>query len=412
MGERCVVIGNGCAFAECVKASRELGYSGEICVVSNNSRPPYNPMLIINYATGKIEHDALFPYGKGSEFYDRYDIVRFTDSPAISLDAENHIVKTADGLELSYSKCVIATGATPVLPAAFKNPGVPVYTLRTVEDGEKFKGLLESDKKRVLVAGASMVGVKVVEALVDTGFDVTLADQADFIFPQAACEKCAEIIQKIFEEKNVKLKFGRQSEINNGEFDHIVVCTGVKPNISFVDPAQVKTETGILVNSNMETSAKDLYAAGDAAQGFDIFGGRHILGLWSSARLQGRIAGQNIAGKRVNAAGAVQHNISRFFGNEFVSIGNIKNGDAFYEDIDTKNNRYLRLAFSGENLTGINILNISEISGILKYRMTKSLLTDKDFNESTSKSMAIHKLYEKYPGIEKAFVEYGKEVVK
>jgi len=303
-----------------------------------------------------------------------------------------------------------------------------------VDDAVRFKGLLDSGKKRALVVGASMVGIKAVEALVDAGFSVTLTDFADSIFPQAAHKNCSEMIQGILREKEVKLLFGKTAEkVEAGPdgfnvfftgssaagsgaagnkdhmaVDHIIVCVGVRPNISFVDPLQVKADKGILVNRYMETSAEGVYAAGDVCQSLDISrGDQQVFGLLANARLQGRIAGENIAGKRSRHAGTLPHNITRFFDNDFVGIGNVNDGDRVrvYEDVSEVNKRYLRLAFENNRLTGVNLLNIPEISGILKYHLTKGLTAENALDELKNNNFAMSKLYGKFPGIENAVLE-------
>ena len=71
--------------------------------------------------------------------------------------------------------------------------------------------------------------------------------------------------------------------------------------------------TGILVDEYMRSSVPTLYAAGDVAQGMNLLSGRReVIGLWASARYQGRAAGRSLAGAGAGAAyhGGVPHNIT------------------------------------------------------------------------------------------------------
>ncbi|MCL2493047.1 MAG: FAD-dependent oxidoreductase [Clostridiales bacterium] len=421
MLESSVIIGNGLASAECVKAARGAGYRGALYVVSDTSLPAFNPMLATYFASGKIEYKELFPYGDGFDFYDQYGVTRLFGSSVTSLDAENRVVKTAGGQEISYDKCVIAAGAAPMLPGVFQSLKDSVCMLRTADDAVRFKEILGSDRKRALVVGASMIGVKAVEALADAGFAVTLTDFAKSIFPLAAHENCSEIIHRILEEKGIRLVFGALAEKaeKNGNsfsvrfsgsqaeevFDHIVVCAGAGPNISFVNPGQIKTDKGILVNEYLETSAEGVYAAGDVCRAPGAGGEAQMLGLVSAARLQGRIAGQNLAGRRARYSGTIPHNFTHFFGHDFAGAGDVNNGDEIYEEADRANSRYIRLVFTDRKLTGINLFDIPEISGILKYHLTKGLLAKDALRGFTDESPAMNRLYEKFPGIEKTFSE-------
>jgi len=421
LSEKIVIAGSGLASVECIKAIRESGYCGELLAISDTNLPPFNPMLVTYYASGKIEYDEMFPYGCGFDFYDKYGVSRLFGSAVTNIDAENRIIGTAGGKEITFSKCAIATGAAPVLPGDFQTIKEHILTLRTADDAEKLKEMLGSDRKRVLVVGASMIGIKAAEALLEAGFHVTLADFAKFMFPLAAHENCSAMVQKILRDKNIRLLFNSPAEkaekdgdcirvcFSGGPeaeaFDHIIVCAGTRPNLSFIDTNQIKADKGILVNGYMETSAEGVYAAGDVCQAPGIGGELLVLGLVSNARLQGRTAGQNIAGQRVRCPQAVPHNITHFFDNDFAGIGDINGGDEVYEEVDEKNNRYIRLVFADKKLTGVNLLNIPEVSGILKYRLTKGLLTKDDLNEFADESPAMNRLYEKYPGVEKAFAK-------
>ena len=419
-----VVVGNGCAAMEGIKAARENGYKGAIYLVSDLLQPSYNPMLVTYFASGKIDYDMLFPYGNNLDFYKEHDVKLYLGSPVVNLDAEEKSVETAKGFKVYYDKCLVATGSSPVIPPSFHNITDYVYTLRTIDDAVRFRKLLNGEKKKVLVVGASMVGIKAVEALIDKGFEVCLVDFAKYIFPMIAHKNCSLLIQDILEKKDVKLRFGtaveRIEEDDNRvtayftdegppeTADCIIMCAGVKSNMAFLDPEQVELDRGIIVNEFMETSCPDLYAAGDVAQGRDIMTGeQRIIGLWSNGRYQGRTAGMNMAGKRMKYHGTLPHNITHFLEHDFIGIGNILNGDDMYEEIDEENNRYACFVWNNKRLIGINLLNIPEISGLLKNFIVKGLVTKptEDLSALANDNLAMNKMYNKYPRLEKKFLE-------
>ena len=419
-----VVIGTGIASAECIKAVRGSGYRGGIAVVSDVSLPPFNPMLVTYFASDRIGYDALFPYGGKLDYYKEYSVDCRFGSPVVRLDAGRKTIETADGQVMGYEKCVIATGASPVLPGAFSGIRDDVLMLRTAGDAERFKALLDSGAaggKHVLVVGCSMIGIKAVEALAAAGFDITFADFAETMFPMQSHRNCSLMVQRILEEMNVRLLFGSAAEeaVKDGDrfrvrfagrpeaedYDAVIVCAGVRPNISFIDKEQIKTDKGVLVNEYMETSAEGVYAAGDVCQAPGLNGDTQVLGLVSNARMQGRTAGQNMAGKRVKYAGTIPHNLTHFFDNDFIGIGDVNDESDVYEEADWENRRYIRLVFTGKDLTGVNLLNAPEISGILKYHVTKSMLAAGAAQSLADESLAMNRLFGNYPRIEKVFAE-------
>src|SRR4030042_3676871 len=247
-----VIVGNGCAGAECIKALRESGYKEKIHLFADNRWPVSNPMLTTYYVAGKIGFDGLFPYG---EFYAKYGVDVYPESPVVALDAERKLVYAKSGLQFKYDKCLIATGASPVLPPIEGIGSDRVYTMRTVEDALRLKEVMTKRPKKTLVIGASMVGIKVVELFYNAGVEVCLADLAQYIFPLSAHPECARIIEERLVQKGIKLRFGAAIEkveetacgvrayfeksTESEEADLLVMSIGVKANTGFIDRQDV-----------------------------------------------------------------------------------------------------------------------------------------------------------------------------
>jgi NAD(P)H-nitrite reductase large subunit len=109
-------------------------------------------------------------------------------------------------------------------------------------------------------------------------------------------------IQTVVNEQLVSIKStgSKQKIVQIGDLihsltDHVIVSTGTRPRIELAIEAGIKTEHGIIVNEYLETSATDVFAAGDVAEHPNGF----ISGLWHAAEKQGEIAGGNASGKKV-----------------------------------------------------------------------------------------------------------------
>jgi len=387
-GKSLVIIGNGCAGAECVKALRESGYRGKIDLLTDSRYPVSNPMLTTYYVSGRIGFDALFPYGGDQEFYLKYGVQAYAESPVVALDAEQEVVYTKSGLEFKYDKCLIATGATPVLPPAEGVSVDRVYTMRTVEDAIRLREAMSKKPKKALVVGASMVGIKLMELFYNAGVEVCLADLAPHIFPLAAHPECALVIEERLKHKGIKMRFGAgikrieekprgvrayfEDSAESEEADLLVMCVGVKANTDFIDQKQVAVDRGILVDGQMKTSAPGLFAAGDVAQGKHLLSKKsQIIGLWNNARYQGRTAGRNMAGKNELYPGNIPHNITHFMGMDFVSIGDVDTHDRIEKKHDGK--RYIQLFWKDGFLTGANFLDCYTESGAIRSALIKGL---------------------------------------
>ena len=387
---RTVIIGNGGAAVESIKALRDCGNNTEIHLFSDSAFPAVNPMLLTHYIAGEIGLEDLFPFNE--DIYQKCAVDLHLGSRVRRIDAVKKTVENAAGVSLSYDNCIICSGASPVIPEKYKSKAV--FTVRTVQDAIALKKRISAGMK-ALVVGASMIGIKVTEALVGQGIDVTMTDMQANVFPMAAHVNCAALIERKLIDNGVKLSLAKDVP-DVSQYEIIVVCVGVSPNIDFVDKTQVNTERGILVDRYMRTNCEGLYAAGDCAQMRSSVSGNVAHGLWASARYMGKTAGSNISGRNEACFEVIRHNSTRFFGLDFASIGDISQGDDVFEM--ESHGRYCMISWKDGRIMGINLLNMPEISGILKSKTVKS-------RELSAVAMGL--VFGRYPNIRDAFLERG-----
>ena len=131
----------------------------------------------------------------------------------------------------------------------------------------------------------------------------------------------------------------------------------------------LRTNLGILANEYMETSAPNVWTAGDIAEYKDLLLEENVqMGNWVNAREQGRIAGLNMTG---------QHQAFRFV--SFYTTSGCGISIAFVGDVtpgpdrvviprgSPEINSYARLIVVGKELVGATLLNrSSEMTTISK----------------------------------------------
>ena len=312
--------------------------TGEIHMVSDTDMPAFNPMLSPYYLKGLIPWEGCFPFG--STFYAEYDITCHFDTPVESLDPIRQKVTLSSGESLPYDRCLVATGARPVIPPI---PGLRdsprVYPLRTAASVKNLEKALLTARK-VIVLGASLVGLKVAEVLCKREVKVILLDVVDQLLPRGAHPSSAAYLRSYFEEHGVDVRLGCTLRGMEGasegvtcqfpddiieEADFVAVCTGVRPNIDFIDPGLVDMQQAVLVDERMQTNRQNLYAAGDVSQGYNLSSEKQEwLGTWGNACRQGRIAGYNMAGKEASYPGSIPQNISPFFDWTYAQLGDMQ----------------------------------------------------------------------------------------
>jgi 3-phenylpropionate/trans-cinnamate dioxygenase ferredoxin reductase subunit len=370
------------------KTARCSGHRGEIHLVSDTNAPTFNPMLSPYYLKGAIPWERCFPFGQG--FYRDHNITCHLDAPAESLDAINQRVTLANGQTLPYDRCLIATGAAPVIPPV---PGLKdsprAFPLRTAASARNLEKAIPSARKAVIL-GASLVGLKVAEILRKRNIHVILLDVVDQLLPRGAHPSCAALLKRYFEEHGVDVRLGCTLAGMEGaregvlchfpesiieEADFVAVCTGVRPNLRFVHPDQVEVDQAILVDEHMQTSRQNLYAAGDVCQGMNLLSGkREWLGTWGNACYQGRTAGQNMAGEAVTYPGSLPENISPFFDWTYAQLGDVQREGKHVRHIafgDPGQGGYCLLAFEHETLIGANLINATHLAGKLKRAIVR-----------------------------------------
>jgi len=385
---RLLVLGNGGAAVHAIMAARISGHTGEICQVADTTGPAFNPMLAPYFLKGTIPWENCYPFG--AAFYKRYNVDCHFGSKVVALDVANKTVRLANGKQLSYDRCLIATGAASVMPPVPGLKGSPhAFPLRTAESALRIKQVMSSSKKAV-VLGASLVGVKVAEILRQQGLDVILLDVADQMIPGGAHATSAVFLEKYFIQQGVDVRLGCTLEGLEGtskgvscffpesiieEADFVAVCTGIQPNLSFVDPSQIEIEDAILVDEQMRTSAAGVYAAGDVCQGMNrLSGKREWIGTWGNACYQGRVAGSNMAGQYVAFPGTIPQHISPFFKWTYAQIGDMQRKGVNVHTDSCGNpfeGMYQVVNYRGNIPVGINLFNCLDDVGQVKKAITE-----------------------------------------
>ena len=383
-----VILGSGGAAAHAVLSAREAGFAGEIIMVSDTTTTPFNPMLAPYYLKGSLSWNHCFPFG--AEFYKTHDIRCHFGSAVEDLNPSEKTIVLGSGKKLVYDKCLIATGAHAVIPPI---PGLKecsrAFPLRTADSTLHLKDALRSAGKAV-VLGASLVGVKLAEILRKKNIRVTLLDVAPQILPRGAHPQTARILQRYIEKQGIDVRVGcglKKIEHNrdkvrcflsNGdveEADFISVCTGISPNIRFLETDQVKTGQAVLVDDHMKTSIEDLFAAGDVCEGLNRqTGNSQWLGTWLNACWQGRIAGYNMAGKAAYHPGSIPQHVSPFFGWVYAQIGDVNRTGPDIRTVVTgepeQEKGWLLLTYEKDALIGANVINAMHEMSTMKRALT------------------------------------------
>ena len=178
---------------------------------------------------------------------------------------------------LKSKKFVISTGSRPIAPPIPGLESCGYLDSETVWE-------LEAFPNRMLVVGAGPIGVELGQAFHRLGADVTIAQRSGQILTKEDADVSEQMLdylradgltirlntniaQVTQDQEGAKVTFN-SSENGNTEqtFDKILIAAGRAPNIEGLELEQIGVQVGrrgIEVNNKLQTSVKNIYAAGD-----------------------------------------------------------------------------------------------------------------------------------------------------
>ena len=304
--EKIVIVGGGAAGFAAAEMLRRQSYQGSIVMLSSDEARPYDrPNLSKDYLAGSIPFDYV-PLQPES-FYAENGIEVRLGQTALEIDPHTREVVISGGDKVPYDRLLLATGAEPVrlvIPGA----GQPhVQTLRSLADCQ---AIIERAQvgRRAVVIGASFIGLEVAAALRARKLDVHVVAPEKRPMERILGPQIGDFLRALHEEHGVVLHLedaatgidGRLVKLKSGgslEADLVVVGIGVRPRVELAEKAGLKLDRGVIVNQFLETSAPDIYAAGDIARWPDPHSGEAIrVEHWVVAERQGQTAALNMLG--------------------------------------------------------------------------------------------------------------------
>jgi len=374
-----VIVGAGPAGVVAAETLAKQDPSGSVTLIGGDPETPYARLAIPHVLTGKIDYPGTY-LRKADGHYEGKGIA-YKQGVVESVDAKGKSVKLAGGDNVAYDKLLVATGATPVKPPIEGLDNEGVHHCWTLEDTRK---IVERASKGadVVLMGAGFIGCIILEALVSRGVNLTVIEAEDRMVPRMMDETGGNMIKRWCEAKGVKVLTSTRATgigkdggklkvgIDKGDdltADLVVVATGVKSNIGFLDGTGVKTETGIVVDDHLKSSVDGIYAAGDCAEGPDFStGGWMVHAIQPTATEHGRIAAINMAGGNATYKGSLTMNVLDTLGLISASFGDWQGGDSHAEVVDDENFRYMNLAFEGDKLVGALSLGRTDQIGVIR----------------------------------------------
>ncbi len=325
MSKKIIIIGSGAAGMSAASAARANAPDAEITVFTEDRDVAYSPCMIPWVLEGKSTWDAMIMHDQ-AWYSENRNITIHTETKVESVvndtprGAPAVRTVTAGGKTYEYDALVLATGGKVFIPPIEGSGLEGVFTVRTVKGGQEIESYL-AHSQNVVIAGAGVIGLELALSLANIGKKVTVIEMMDQVIPRIADPDMAGNIQKYLEANGVRfmmktpvqgvLGTDKVTAVNAGgqeiPCDMVIFATGVRANTDLA--RQLGLDIGqlgaVCAAPTLQAYKKgrlcpDIFVCGDILQCQSaIYSGPTMSQLGSSAVKQGKIAGANAAGKKL-----------------------------------------------------------------------------------------------------------------
>lgn len=275
----------GCTHAgtAAVKNMAELYPEAKITVYERNDNVSFLSCGIALYVGGVVKDANGLFYSSPSELQEMGVNMKMKHE-VTNIDTEDKKIavrnlETNEEFEDTFDKLVMTTGSWPIIPNL---EGIDLNNVVLCKNYQHANHIIEKAKqaKKIAVIGAGYIGAELVEAFEVYGKEVTFIDSADRILNKYLDPEFTNLMETEFENRGVTLalnqavtKFagsdGRVEKVvtTEGEYeaDLVILCVGFRPNTDLVKGQVDMLPNGaIVVDEYMQTSKKDIFAAGDS----------------------------------------------------------------------------------------------------------------------------------------------------
>lgn len=330
-----IIIGGVAGGATAAARIRRADEQAEIVLLEKGKYISYANCGLPYYIGGTIaEREKLFvqtPETFGRRF--NIDVRVENEVLAIDTKAKTVTVRRQDGTEYTetFDRLLLSPGSTPVKPPLSGIDLEGIFTLRNVDDTDRIKNYLTTHEvKDAVVVGGGFIGLEMAENLYEAGAHVSIVERGNQVMAPVDFSTASHVHRHLMD-KGVDLYLGKGVErfeqedgrlrvfFGGGESvvaDMVLLSIGVRPATKLAADAGIALgQRGIKVDSYLQTSAKDIYAVGDAIEFPHPLTGEPWLNyLAGPANRQARIVADNMVfGNKTEYEGAIGTSIAKVF---------------------------------------------------------------------------------------------------
>eukprot|EP00560_Eucampia_antarctica_P008624 CAMPEP_0197826668 /NCGR_PEP_ID=MMETSP1437-20131217/3589_1 /TAXON_ID=49252 ORGANISM="Eucampia antarctica, Strain CCMP1452" /NCGR_SAMPLE_ID=MMETSP1437 /ASSEMBLY_ACC=CAM_ASM_001096 /LENGTH=1041 /DNA_ID=CAMNT_0043427197 /DNA_START=327 /DNA_END=3452 /DNA_ORIENTATION=- len=261
-------------------------------------RAAYNRVRLTSYFETRdpssLSMTSEFDSDGKTAWYEENGVELYLNDKAVSIDTDTKMITGASGRSIPYDVAVLATGSYPFVPPipGKQRPGVFVY--RTIEDLEAMlEYAKENNVKSAAVIGGGLLGLEAAKAVADMNVESHIIEFAPNLMCRQIDQGGHDALVGTIESLGLKVHCDARTEsivgsdgstdtesiapvaalsFSNEGWDDlpvqmVVVSCGIKPRDEVARDAGIVVgeRGGVVVDEQLRTSVKDVYAIGEIA---------------------------------------------------------------------------------------------------------------------------------------------------
>lgn len=355
-----LIIGNGIGGLSAAREIRSHDKEGSILLISSEPYLTYYRPKLTEGIFEDFTIDSLLVYDES--WYKQRNIKTLLETTVKKIDIDNNIVYLDDSRKIGYEKLLIATGSRPFIPPFKGKDKEGVFALRTLQDLNEFKEFLKSCNT-VSVIGGGLLGLEAAWSLKQLGKEVNVIEFAPYLLPKQLDRELANRLEEKLNSLGLRIHTNSQVEEVLGDgrtngiklngdkvipTDAVLVSSGIRPNLDLIVDTSIEYDKGIKVDSQMRTNVENIFAVGDVVEVEGM-----VLGLWTAANEQGKVAGANMVGLEKEYKQPKIFTTLEIGDIKVFSAGDINNFDRIYEYKDSSKDIHHKIFTKNGITTGV-----------------------------------------------------------